>query len=41
MKTKIVLLSMVAVILLQTCNRAMIPYNAANHPHGKKCRDIK
>lgn len=41
MKTKIILLLIVASIVFQACNRAMSPYEAANNPRGKKCRDIK
>lgn len=41
MKTKIILLLVAAVIILQSCHRAMSPYEAANSPRGKKCRDIK
>jgi hypothetical protein len=41
MKTKIIVLLIVASIVFQACNRAMSPYEAANNPRGKKCRDIK
>jgi hypothetical protein len=41
MKTKIFLLLIVASILFQACSRAMTPYEAANHPKGKKCRIIR
>jgi hypothetical protein len=41
MKTRIVLLLILASIILQSCHRAMSPYEAANFPRGKKCRDIK
>jgi hypothetical protein len=41
MKTKIIVLLIVASIAFQACNRAMSPYEAANNPRGKKCRDIK
>ncbi|HMU45129.1 MAG TPA: hypothetical protein PKC72_02120 [Chitinophagaceae bacterium] len=41
MKTRIVLFLIVAGIALQSCNRAMSPYEAANNPRGKHCRDIK
>jgi hypothetical protein len=41
MKTRIILLLIVACIAFQACNRGMSPYEAANHPRGKKCRDIK
>jgi hypothetical protein len=41
MKTKIILLLIAAVIVFQSCHRAMSPYEAANNPRGKHCRDIK
>ncbi len=41
MKTKIVLIVIIAIILLQSCTRAFSPYEAANHLKGKKCRMIK
>jgi hypothetical protein len=41
MKARIILFLIVASIAFQSCNRAMSPYDAANHPRGKKCRDIK
>lgn len=41
MKTKIVLFLIVASLLLQACSRAVSPYQAANNPRGKHCRDIK
>ncbi|MEQ1676680.1 MAG: hypothetical protein ABL876_08270 [Chitinophagaceae bacterium] len=41
MKTRIVLFLLIASIVFQACNRAMSPYEAANNPRGKHCRDIK
>jgi hypothetical protein len=41
MKTRIVLLMIVASIAFQSCHKAMTPYEAANHPRGKKCREIR
>ena len=41
MKTKHLLWLIMLVMVLGACNRAMSPYDAANHPRGKKCRDIK
>ncbi len=41
MKTRIFFVLIIASLLIQACNRAMTPYEAANHPRGKKCRDIK
>ncbi|WP_281169183.1 hypothetical protein [Terrimonas ferruginea] len=29
------------IFILQSCHRAMSPYEAANHPRGKKCRTIR
>ncbi len=39
--TKTLLLLIIASIIFQACNRAMTPYEAANHPRGKKCREIR
>ncbi|HEV7782859.1 MAG TPA: hypothetical protein VGO58_16400 [Chitinophagaceae bacterium] len=41
MKTRILILLIVASIVFQACSRAISPYQAANNPRGKKCRDIK
>jgi hypothetical protein len=41
MKTKIVLTLIVVSVLFQACSRAVSPYQAANNPRGKHCRDIK
>lgn len=41
MKTRIVLFLFIAIIIFQSCHRAMSPYEAANFPKGKKCRDIR
>jgi hypothetical protein len=41
MKSRIVLLLIIACMVFQSCHRAMSPYEAANFPKGKKCRDIK
>jgi hypothetical protein len=41
MKARIILFLIVASVLMQACNRAMTPYEAANHPKGKKCRSIR
>jgi hypothetical protein len=41
MNKKIIVVALIAVCILQSCHRAMTPYEAANHPKGKKCRDIK
>jgi len=39
--TRIILFLLFASFLFQACNRAMSPYEAANNPRGKHCRDIK
>ena len=36
MKTKHLFWILIVVITLQACARAMTPYEAANHPKGKK-----
>jgi len=41
MKTKQLFWILIIIIMLQACNRAMTPYEAANHPRGKKCRSIR
>ncbi|HMK25727.1 MAG TPA: hypothetical protein VK483_06825 [Chitinophagaceae bacterium] len=41
MKTRIVLVLIIACILFQSCHRALSPYEAANFPKGKKCRNIR
>jgi hypothetical protein len=41
MKNRIILLLIIVIIAFQSCHRAMSPYEAANFPRGKKCRDIK
>ncbi|HEX2848784.1 MAG TPA: hypothetical protein VHN59_19715 [Chitinophagaceae bacterium] len=41
MKTRIIWIVLFAMVALQACNRAMTPYEAANNPRGKKCRDIR
>ena len=40
MKMRTLLVVIIASFLLQACNRAMTPYEAANFPKGKKCRNI-
>jgi hypothetical protein len=39
--TKTLLVIFIASLIFQACNRAMTPYEAANFPKGKKCRDIR
>jgi hypothetical protein len=41
MKTRNFIWLILLIITIQSCSRAMSPYDAANHPRGKKCRDIK
>jgi hypothetical protein len=41
MKIRIALLLIIASIAFQSCSRAITPYQAANNPKGKHCRDIK
>ncbi|MFZ1263811.1 MAG: hypothetical protein WAT34_09915 [Chitinophagaceae bacterium] len=41
MKTRNLLWVLFILFILESCNRAMSPYEAANHPRGKKCRVIK
>ena len=41
MKTKIALTLIIVVILFESCARTFTPYEAANHPRGKKCGVIR
>jgi len=41
MKTRIIIILLIAGIAIQSCSRALTPYQAANNPRGKHCRDIK
>lgn len=41
MKGKILLLIILASVILQSCARSFTPYEAANHPKGKKCGVIR
>jgi hypothetical protein len=41
MKTRIVLVMILTVILLESCSRSFTPYEAANNPRGKKCGKIR
>ncbi|HYM94081.1 MAG TPA: hypothetical protein VET23_08085 [Chitinophagaceae bacterium] len=41
MKTRILISLLVLSLAFQACNRAMTPYQAANNPKGKRCRDIR
>jgi len=41
MKIKYVIFIVLVMMAIQSCHRAMSPYEAANKPRGKKCREIK
>ncbi|MGB3006924.1 MAG: hypothetical protein WBC06_10460 [Chitinophagaceae bacterium] len=41
MKSRMLIILLLAGIAIQSCSRALSPYEAANHPKGKHCRDIK
>lgn len=41
MKARIVIVLIIASIFFQACSRAISPYQAANNPKGKHCKDIK
>lgn len=41
MKTRIFLLLVIGVLLLESCSRSFTPYEAANSPRGRKCGKIR
>lgn len=41
MKTKIFIVLLIAMVLLESCSRSFTPYEAANSPRGRKCGNIK
>ncbi len=41
MKNKFLLVLILGMIVLQSCTRVMSPYQAANHPRGRKCAIIR
>jgi len=41
MKTKHLIWLLLIVTVFESCMRAMTPYEAANNPRGKKCRNIR
>ncbi|HQV59750.1 MAG TPA: hypothetical protein PLO70_00340 [Chitinophagaceae bacterium] len=41
MRNRVLFLLLIGSIIFQSCSRAMTPYDAANHPRGKKCATIK
>ncbi|MDP4261212.1 MAG: hypothetical protein Q8941_01665 [Bacteroidota bacterium] len=40
MKTKNLLWIIIILVVLQSCSRAISPYEAANNPRGKHCKVI-
>ncbi len=41
MKGRFLLIIIIAVVVLESCSRAMTPYQAANNPRGKRCAVIR
>jgi hypothetical protein len=41
MKTRIILTLIIIIVLFESCARSFTPYEAANHPRGKKCGVIR
>jgi PBP1b-binding outer membrane lipoprotein LpoB len=41
MKTRIVIALLIIIVFFESCARSFTPYEAANHPRGKKCGVIK
>ena len=41
MKTRILILLLMAIIIFESCSRSFTPYQAANNPRGKKCGVIR
>jgi hypothetical protein len=41
MKTRILLVILIAGFILESCARSMTPFEAANNPRGRKCATIK
>jgi len=41
MKTKHLFWILILIVTLQACSRAMTPFEAANNPKGKHCRNIR
>ncbi|MFI5128604.1 MAG: hypothetical protein ACHQFX_01380 [Chitinophagales bacterium] len=41
MKTRNIIAALIILIILQSCARAISPYEAANNPRGRHCRTIR
>jgi hypothetical protein len=41
MKTRNILALIIILIILQSCGKYMTPYEAANHPRGRRCATIR
>lgn len=41
MKAKLVIALLLAIVIFESCARSFTPYEAANHPRGKKCGTIR
>jgi hypothetical protein len=41
MKTKMLVVVLLAIVLMESCARSFTPYQAANNPRGKKCGVIR
>ena len=41
MKTRVLILLLVAIVILESCSRSFTPYQAANNPRGRKCGVIR
>lgn len=41
MRTKLFLVLLIAIVVLESCSRSFTPYEAANSPRGRKCGNIR
>ncbi|HEY6504030.1 MAG TPA: hypothetical protein VIZ28_08665 [Chitinophagaceae bacterium] len=41
MKTKHLIWTLIILIVLESCSRAISPYEAANNPKGRHCKRIR
>lgn len=41
MKTKHLIWALLFILFLESCSHAISPYEAANNPRGKKCKNIR
>jgi len=41
MKTRIIIVLLIAVVVFESCARSFTPYQAANNPSGKRCGIIR